>query len=344
MNKLLIISALLLLFVSIGGHYIEQAQEEQRVLKAQLRQLPNQTGKTADEVRQLRIEKADTAWTYRFKNDNWHYPANENAFVLNDRMKSFLKDIVESNGTIVSTQQQPRFGFEENALTVHLSDSTGLWQQTVQIGASLPGEDTREAYMKVPQSDTIYHIHADPAKGMDWERIPSQPPFIDPKVLPTALIRRAIKRVVFKHPNNPIQSLERVEIETDKKTPTDGPTYEWYVTQSNKRRKVVNGSVYAYLSFLSRLKYESLHDPMHMPSSQIQVVLIDDQDTADTLEVGSQQMPPIYLKHKTTGHLYSITAPKANLLFPAPTLLDTLPNPSPYQKAEPTGPFSLASP
>ena len=152
--------------------------------------------------------------------------------------------------------------------------------------------------------------------------------------------------MVFKNPNNPIQSLERFEIKTDndKRTPTDGPIYEWYVTLPNKRQKVVNGSVYAYLSFLARLKYETLHDPTQMPTSNTYLVLIDDQDTADTLEVGTQQLPNVYLKHKTTGHLYAITPAKAHLLFPTPTLLDTLPNPSPYQKAEPTGPFSLASP
>ncbi|MGA1197549.1 MAG: DUF4340 domain-containing protein, partial [Candidatus Latescibacterota bacterium] len=293
-----------------------------------------------------RIEKADTAWTYRLKNGNWHYPANENAFALNERIKSFLKEIVESYGTVVATHPSPQFGFEENPLTVHLADSTGTWKQTVQIGASLPGEDTREAYMKIPQSDTIYHIHADPVRGMAWERLANHPPFIDHKVLPSALARRAIKKVVFANTAYPIQALERVEIETDKdkKTPAEGPTYEWYATQSNKRRQVVNGSVYAYLSFLGRLKYEALSDPSKMSQTNTYLVLIDDQDTADTLEVGLGQKSHIDLKHKTTGHLYTITPSKANLLFPSPALLDTLPNPSPYQIAEPTGPFSLASP
>jgi len=346
MNKLLIITALLLLFVVVGGHYFEQDHEDQRTSKAQLRQLPNHAGKSADIVHEFRIQKADTAWTYRLKNGNWHYPANENVFALNDRIKSFLKETIESYGTVVSTQPSPQFGFEDNALTVQLIDSTGTWKQTIQIGASLPGEDTREAYMKVPLSDTIYHIHADPIKGMAWERLWNQPPFVDPKILPSSVIRRAIKKVVFSNPNSKINALERVEMESnkDKKTPTEGPTYEWYAIQSNQRRKVVSGSVYAYLSFLARLKYEALHDPAQMSSPSTYLVLIDDQDTRDTLEIGSPPKPNIYLKHKTTGHLYTITPSKANLLFPSPALLDTLPNPSPYQIAEPTGSFSLASP
>jgi hypothetical protein len=345
MNRLLIITALLLIFVIAGERYVEHHVESERVLKSQLRRLPGNEDQTGDLVREFRIESADTAWTYRFKNGNWHYPAYENAFALNDRIKSFVKELVESYGTVVSTKTLPNFGIDANALTVHLTDSTKTWKQTIQIGASLPGSDTREAYMKVPLADTVYQIHADPVRGLHWERRPNTPPFIDPKILPTALSRRAMKQVVYHTNSHPIQQLDRVEIEPekDKQSPTDGPIYDWFATFSNKRQSVVNRSVYAYLGYLSRLKYTELHDSTQMPQSEKYVVLIDDQDTADTLDIGVQASNTL-VRHRTTGHLYSLPNNKANLLFPTPTVLDTLPDPSPYQIAEPTGPFSLTSP
>ncbi|MBT3604920.1 MAG: DUF4340 domain-containing protein [Candidatus Latescibacteria bacterium] len=344
MTRIIIISILLVIGVMGAGQYLTRQAESQRILKSQLRQLPGNQGITGDSVKVLKIESADTAWTYRFKGGNWHYPADENAFALNDRIKAFVKDVVETYGTIVDTQVKPKFGFDSTALKVHLTDSTGTWQQTVSIGTSLPGTDTREAYMKHPTSDTIYHIHADPRRGLQWQRLPNRPPFIDPKILPSALSRRAIKRFVFK--GHSLQELDRVEIEQDEdeSSPTDGPTYEWYSVRSGKRQKRVNGSIYAYISYLSRLKFEALHDPAQISQTNKYIVLIDDQDTADTLDIAPHTTNTTYVHHRTTGHLYSITNTKANLLFPTATNLDSLPDPSPYQLAEPTGAFSLATP
>lgn len=346
MNRLLIITAVLLAIFVATEQYITHKTQAEYVLKNQLRKLPNFENINADAIREFRIERADTAWAYRWQNDNWHYPAYENVFGLNDRISSFLKDTVENYGTIVDVKNHAKFGFDTTPLTIHLIDSTRTWQQTVQIGASLPGTDTREAYMKVPQSDTIYQIHADPIRSLFWERLPNRPPFVDPKILPSALSRRAIKRVVYINAPTKVTEVERIEIEEDdaQKSPTDGPTYEWHANMGNKRQKVVNASVYTYLSFLGRLKYDTLRDPTQkQPTAQI-LILIDDQDIADTLEVGKQSnnQTPIY--HRSTGHLYTISNNKTKLLFLTPALLDTLPKTTPYQQAEPTGAFSLASP
>jgi hypothetical protein len=343
MNRLLISTALFLILVVAAERMIENRFESKRVLKSQLRALPNNAGHTGDAVQEFRIDSADTAWTFRKKDGNWHYPAHENAFALNDRVRSFIKEIVESDGTIVSTRSHPKYGM--GSFTVHLTDSLATWNQTVEIGSSLPGTDTREAYMKVPQSDTIYQIHADPLRGLNFERLPGRPPFLDAKILPSALSRRSMIRIAYDHNGSGAQVLERVEIEKaeDERSPTDGPTYEWYAIQSNKRSKVVDASVYAYLGYLSRLKYDNLHDPTLFPQSTKHLTLIDDQETADTLDI-AERGDATFLLHRTSGHLYSIPHNKARLLFPTPALLDTLADPSPYQQAQPTGPFSLASP
>ena len=346
MNRLLILAALLLITVIFIGQSMERRDEDQRILKSELHRLPGNAGQTVEMVREIRIERADTAWTYRLKNGNWHYPAYENAFALNDRVKSFVKDLVESHGTIVATRAVPFYGFETNPIRVQLTDSTGSWQQTIEIGASVPGADTREAYMKIPESDTLYHMHADPVKTLDYERLPNRPPFLDPKILPSALVRRAIKQVVYRGSSLPIKKLFREEIEVpeDKKYPTDGPTYQWFADLARPRQKVVNTSVYAYLGFLSRIKYSAIQDPSRLAALGQYLILIDDQDTADTLEVGALDESTALLRHRTTGHVYAVSPIKATLLFPTMALLDSLRDPNPYQVAEPTGPFSLASP
>ena len=58
--------------------------------------------------------------------------------------------------------------------------------------------------------------------------------------------------------------------------------------------------------------------------------LEDEDGVIDTLAVGDH-----HLRLHTTGHIFSITPAKVALLFPTRTaLLDTLPQPSPYQQAE----------
>ena len=346
MNRLIIITAILLALFLGTEQYIAHQNQAEYVLKNQLRKLPNFATIKADAIREFRVERGDTAWTYRWQNGNWHYPAYQNVFGLNDRIGSFLKDTFDNFGTIIAVENHSKFEFSQTPLTIHLVDSTKTWQETVQIGASLPGTDTREAYMKVPQSDTIYQIHADPIRSLLWERLPNRPPFVDPKVLPSALTRRAIKRVIFNNAQTPVTEIERIEIEKDEAqtSPQDGPQYEWFAHINNKRQKVVNASAYAYLGFLSRLKYDTLEDPTQKRPATQSIILIDDQDIADTLEIGNwnSSQTPVY--HKTSGHLYTVANNKAKLLFLTPTLLDTLPRTTPYHQAEPTGAFSLASP
>lgn len=350
MTKLILTAALLLILL-IGAEYLlDSSRENHRQITQTVRSLPGNEEQKADAIRAFSIQIADTTWQYAKTDGNWHYPQYQNVLGLNDRIKRFLEGVVESRGTVVAfdrTQAQ-HYGFNlPTTLAISLTDSTASWIQNIQIGRSLPGRDANESFMAVTDRDTLFHMHTDPRQLLSWEREPNRPPLIDPKVVPSALARRAIKQIVFT--SGPVSNLERIEVEPEDSTktrPQDGPIYEWYGQINGKRQKVVNGSVYAYLSFINRLKYDDLH-----PKSADQnfdksaVILIDDDQIADTLQIGGKT--PIghtYVQHRTTGQILSVSEIKANLLFPTATVLDTLPKPSPYDKAQPTGPFSLASP
>lgn len=331
MNKSIIIAILALLLLIVADHYLVTQTEQQRVLHSQVRALPGNENRASSDVWWVEIGKQDTIWRYQKKQGNWVYPAYENAFVLKDRFDAFLRDVVESKGTFLTIELEPRFGFEPEALTVHLADSTKVWKQDIQIGSSLPGIDTEESYMKLTSGDSIFHVHADPNKDIISNRQGDFPPFIDTKILPTALQRRSIKEVIFVNSQTSVDRLDRVEIEKQVDRPQiDGPTYQWYAQVSGKRMQVVNASVYTYLSFLSRMQYTNLLDPTQLARNNSKVILIDDQDTADTLEVSTQQHR---IRHQTTGHLYEVQPAQFALLFPTSTLLDSLPKNNPYRNA-----------
>ena len=71
------------------------------------------------------------------------------------------------------------------------------------------------------------------------------------------------------------------------------------------------------------------------------VYLKDEAGIVDTLETGNRDAAGnLYIRHRTTGQVFTILPRKAELLFPtARALLDTLPKPSPYQTAEPSASF-----
>ncbi|MDP6038414.1 MAG: hypothetical protein QGG64_07680 [Candidatus Latescibacteria bacterium] len=350
MNRL-ILTAIILLALLIAGERVLNARREAYRIKTQtVRPLPGDAGISADAIRKLTINLRDTTWVYQFSDGNWHYLAYQNVFGLNDRIKRLLEGVVESQGTVVAfdRQNETHYGFATpQMLSVELTDSTGNWQQRIQIGRSLPGRDANEAFMALTNSDTLFHMHADPQRLLHWERQPDRPPMTDPKVLPTGLVRRGLTDIHFT--SGSVSRLERVEIEPDETESTrlqDGPTYEWYAQINGSKKKVNSGSVYAYISFLNRLKYSDLHpNNASYGFGKSTIVLIDDADTADTLDVGNQTSDStIYIRHRTTEQVLSITQVKSNLLFPSPAHLDTLARPSVYDKAEPTGPFSFASP
>jgi len=350
MNRLLLITLLILITLLGADRLLQHRAHSRHVVASTLRYLPGTDGRKADQIQTVRLELGDQVWSYRYQNGAWHYPAYKNAFVLGSRFNRFLEACLERQGTFVSDEASfhEHYGFTpEHTLKVSFKDSTETWQHAFLIGRSLPGRDTDEAFVRVAGANQVFHIHADPRKTLFWTPPSKRPPLIDPKVLPEALKRRAYVRFHFKSPRYPVREIYRVDIvpEDDIRKRLDGPAYEWHIDSATQSKKINSSSVYDFIGFLSRLKYENLHDPQAPTAYGFDrhIVLEDDSGTRDTLEVGAQTPEGnTYLRHRTSGHILSITEAKARLLFPSITLLDSLPKASPYQKAEPTGPFGFA--
>lgn len=339
MSRLILIAALLLGLLFATERLVEHRREAHRRQMATLRLLPVVEGVSTDAIRHLKITFGDTAWTYRFDNA-WRYPAYENAYVLGDQIRGFIEGIAASHGTVVATNRRDaaRYGIDApDVLTVTLQDSTGAWTQTILIGHSLP-RAAQEAYMAVADNDTLFHVHADPRPILSHLRHPRRAPLIDPKVLPSALPRRAIAHIAFRAPDYPVSGIERVEIKSDDPMHRlqDGPMYEWYATIGQSRRKIDNPATYAYLSFLGRITYADLHAPKaDYGFDGRTIALTDDAGATEILDIGGQSPDGhTYVRHHTTGLVMTLAPEKADLLFPSPGILDALPDPSPYLQAE----------
>ena len=333
---------------------LSDRQSAQRNLASRLRPFPGSEELTVEEVKSLRISQSQssTAWIYRFSDDAWHYPAYHNAFAQSDKINPLLESILKSLGTVksVAAEEASRFGFgSKTSLAIELGDSTGKSRLKLEVGHAVPGRDTGESYMRSADSDTIYHMHGDPYRSLKWNPAAVRPPMIDPFVLPRALNRRAIVIVRFRASKYPLRTLRRVLVEPEEsegRSPLDGPTTEWRGEFESGEQKVYNPSGFAFTNYLSRLKYEDLHDPespdIYGFSGAKWIILEDEDSVVDTLDVGGKsEQGNVYLRHRTTGQVLSVKAHKADLLFPTQALLITLLEETPYQTAEPTGQFGF---
>ena len=319
MSRLILIAALLLGLLFAAERLIENRREAHRRQTATLRPLPGVEGVSTDAIRHLKIALGDTAWTYVFA-DAWRYPAYENAYVLGDQLRRFIDGILTSHGTVGTTNHRVHYGIDApDVIAVTLRDSTGAWAQTVQIGRSLP-RAAQEAYMAVAGNDTIFHIHADPRPILSHLRNPHRAPLIDPKVLPSALPRRAIARIAFRAPGYPVSSIERIEIKSDDpmRRLQDGPMYEWYAAIEGTRQKIDNPATYAYLSFLGRLTYADLHPPdADYGFEGRTIALTDDAGISEILEIGGKSPDShTYVRHRTTCLVMTLAPAKADLITP----------------------------
>lgn len=340
MKRLLAILFVLASVLILADHSLRTARHSQRLHVSALQLL---APVTIEQVGAFQIAAGGRSWTYVLRDSTWHYPAYFDAFVQSNRVDQFLKSLLQATSTVVGSEpgDWQHFGIAPGqAIKTDLVDPAGVALLSVWIGRGAPGPGASESYIRLAAANTIYHLHANPLLALDN----ANPPMLDRHVLPETLVRRSIAKITFEH-SGLLQTLYRVE--TAAAFP-DGPTYAWLATFAATADTVLNANAFAYTSFLTRLTYEALHDPrtpdaFAAPAGKLH--LEDDAGTVDVLEVGSQNAAGhTYLRHASTGHLYSLKAEKSALLFPSKAALtDTLPDPSPYQLAQPYGPSMFSN-
>ena len=341
MKRLLAILFVLTSVLILADHSLRAARHSQR-LQASAMQLLAPVA--IEQVGAFQIAAGGRSWTYVLRDSTWRYPAYFDAFVQSNRVDQYLKSLLQATATVVGSKPSDwkHFGLAPGqAIKTDLVDPAGVALLSAWIGRGAPGTGASESYIRLAAADTVYHLHANPLLALDN----ANPPMLDRRVLPQALVRRSIAKITFEH-QGPLQTLYRVEtaaaLPTAPGAPPDGPTYAWLATFAAAQDTVLNTNAFAYTYFLTRLTYEALHDPRTPDAFAAPVGklhLEDDAGTVDVLEVGNQNAAGhTYLRHATTGHLYSLKAEKSALLFPSrAALTDTLPDPSPYQRAQPYG-------
>ncbi len=330
--------ALLLGLLMATDHFLQHHREARRRSGGTLRPFADLPVERVQSF-QVRSGPSPRIWTYVRRDSTWRYPDYFEAFVQSARVDQLLGSLLQSLGTVVATEPENRAHFgllPEQAVAIDLQDASGALLLKVLVGRGAPGLDAGEAYVRKADSDTLFHLHANPRLVLGG----GDPPMLDPHVLPRALKRRSIVRINFEH-GSTLRALRRVE--TLPAGPLQGPPYAWLAAFAGREDTCLNASAFAYTSFLTRLRYEELHDPQQSEAfAEISgwLELAHEDGAVDVLEVGGRNhQGHAFLRHRTTGQVLTITAPKAELLFPTRSaLLDTLPQPSPYKQAEPFGP------
>jgi len=341
MTRRLAVLLAILGILALAEVRIRESQEARRFRAGALRPLARIS---VEQVKAFQVGHASQVWTYVRRDGIWRFPAYFDAFAQAARVDHVLGSLLQSYCTVVSTQPGDlvHFGLTpEQRLRVILMDGTGAPLLAAWVGRGGPGPGAEEAYVQLAGADTIYHLHANPR--LAW---PTRP-MLDPHVLPQALTRNPIVQITYERDAAYLlRALRRVETAPGFPSlpgmPPQGPTYEWLGDFAGEEKTCVSASAFAYLGFLSRLRYEALHDPRdYVPGDGRQALYLEDeQGRADTLEVGSRDAAGnVFLRNRTTGQVLTIASEKASLLFPtSQALLDSLPEPSPYFLAESIAP------
>lgn len=316
----------LLVLLVLGERTLREHQRTVRHTAGALRLL---TPTPTSAVAQLEIHAAGRRWQYVRRGSSWHFPAYHRAFALNRRVEYLLQSLLATPATFVSAEpgDLARYGLGPGSIRIHLLDPQGRPLLKVRQGRGAPGPRAGESYIQRVGADSIFHLHAHPAHALDTA---PPAPMLDRRVLPQALQRKGLRRIAFAgDPAYPVQSLSR-QLKAMTAAGPVMPTYEWVVSSAAGAEVCLSPSVEAYADFLKRLTWSALHDPGQAFAPARYLYLEDEDGVIDTLALSGD-----YLRLHTTGHVFSITPAKAALLFPTrAALLDTLPQPSPYQQAE----------
>lgn len=316
----------LLVLLVLGESTLREHQRAGRRTAGALRLL---TPAPTSAIAQIEIHAAGRRWHYVRRGASWHFPAYHRAFALNRRVEYLLQSLLATPATFVSAEpgDLARYGLGPGSIRIHLLDSQGRPLLEVRQGRGAPGARAGESYIQRVGADTIFHLHAHPVHALDTT---PPAPMLDRRVLPQALQRKGLRRIAFAgDPAYPVQSLSR-QLRAMTAAGPVMPTYEWVASSAAGAEVCLSPSVEAYVAFLKHLTWSALHDPGQALAPARYLYLEDEDGVIDTLAVGAH-----YLRLHTTGHIFSITPAKAALLFPTrAALLDTLPQPSPYQQAE----------
>ena len=336
MRRPLIVLGAALGLLAAADFALDQRAASQRNLVAAVRPV---VGSDPQRARTVRVAQGRQLWTYVLRDSVWRYPAYFDAYAQRQRVDQLLKNVMSSSGSIVAGDGRTAagFGFDAaDAIEVAVLDERGRTIVAAEVGRGIPDALGGESYLRREGEDTVFHLHANPRLALDAAAVP----MIDRHLLPQALPRGAIVRVAFSGPAAVVRSLWREEVPFDPAGSRSfrGPSYRWRMRWAGRDTTCMDNSVYAYLGYLSRVRYDRPLAPGEIVAGAdgaSAVLLEDDKGVVDTLEVidGGDVAVVCHLRAR---QVCTLSAEQAGLMFPAAgALLDTLRQPSIYDRAAP---------
>ena len=297
---------------------------------------------STEKVAAIKIKAGrDSEWVYLLRNGSWRYPGLHDAYLVPSRVDQLLGSLLDSRGTVLNSQVQhaEHYGLTaDEAVTVELADDGGGPLLRVGVGRGAPGPESTESYVQRVGEQRVMRLHANPRLALGT----TEPPMLDPHVLPLALKRRPWSKIMLVH-GSERRVLIRIELApTEPAASRFGPEPAWISHSEGRVDTCLTGNVFAFTRFLKRLRYDQLHGGanneslLQDPAGRLE--LTDEAGAVDVLLVGPRLEQITLLHNQTAGQIFSITNEKADLLFPSRSaLLDSLPQPAPYDRVEPLG-------
>ena len=337
MKRHLIVLAAVLGLLLVVDFALDRSAASQRSLVGSVRPV---VGIDPQRAQTLRIARSGQRWVYVLRDSVWRYPAYFDAYAQRQRVDQLLKSVMTSSGSIVADDGHTAHGFgfgAQDAIEVAVLDERGRTIVAAAVGRGIPGALGSECYFRRAGEDTVFHLHANPRLALDEAAVP----MIDRHLLPQALQRSAIVQITFPGRATGVRSLWREEVPPAGSRSFRGPSYRWRTRWAGRDTTCVDNSVYAYLSYLSRVRYDRLLAPGEIDvgvDSARTVLLEDDKGVVDTLEVVDAGDVAV-VSHRLARQTSTLTVEQAELMFPAvDALLDTLGQPSLYDRAAPRTP------
>ena len=259
-------------------------------------------------------------------------------------MDRLLHGVLGAAGTLVTTDEDDfdDLGLsEQSAVRLTLAGNAGEPLGEIWIGRGVPGPPADESYVRRAGSDSVLHLHANPLLTVGAAR----PPMLDPHLLPRDERGGPVVEVLVSSPPEGDFRLRRVLAPLPEDAPAlplpagERERYRWLLERdSGVEEDCVDASVWEYLSYLRQVRVERLVDPAASAGygfGAARVELIDEEGVRDVLEVGGAAAAgERYVRNGRARLTAVLPAARTEWLMPpAEVLLDTLPEPSPFERA-----------
>ena len=334
---------LILVIFAVTDNLLRRQENRERIVRSSVRPLFSPTLEIVPErIRRLELQVGGgNRWTYVREGLSWRYPAYFNAFARGDRIERLLSGLLSGVGTVVAVGDDHEARVPaRRSLSIHLFDSDGHLLLNCLVGRGVLGISASESYLRRADDDTLFHWHTNPWHVLDR----GNPPMVDNRVVPHSLGHRIPTTITIDAATGLSIGLrqEQAPLQLGDGSPIPmmpGNSNLWLARFDDGPEDTCRvESAAAYAAFVSSLTFLKLRDPSLLEADGTEEIatisLTGDEGAGDMLTLlraGDETL--IY--NRMTRLLASIDTAAAHLLIPTRmALMDNLPHPSPYRRAQ----------